>query len=105
MGFFTYRQTKKTRKEVRALRREQAQQTATAQAAQTLRDQQAREQELFQQLPAAGKAEFRAVLEAHKAEISALPERKQTKGQDARRAALALVTAKFAIYRKYDLIP
>lgn len=87
MGFFTYRQTKKTKREVHALRQQQA---ASAEFDRTTT--------LFQQLPPEGKAEYRALQEQCRSswkdgliqEIG--KQNKLAKGQQ-------------EIFRRYDLIP
>jgi hypothetical protein len=106
MGLFTYRQTKKTKQQVKGLRSDQAAQTRL-QAAQAARQAAAtRETELFQQLSPDGKTEFRAV----QAEYAALPRVKKHLGifynlDTVRARTAAEAAAKDAVFRKYDLIP
>jgi hypothetical protein len=106
MGIFTYRQTKKTKHEVKRLRADQrllAQAQMTHQAALA---QNARETELFQALPPEGKAEFRAIKAAYDQKSSTWSPFKQGwGGKEVREAKRALADGKKAVLRKYDLIP
>jgi hypothetical protein len=86
MGLFTYRQTKKTKREVQGLRQQQA-----AQAVQAAVD---RDTALFQQLPPEGKKEFRE-LDAEFRSLSAWQIRRRDE----------LVRARDELFRRYDLIP
>jgi hypothetical protein len=106
MGIFTYRQTKKTKREVQALRQDQARQ---AQAAQNQAAKQAREQretELFQALPPEGKEEFRAVVAAFEEKAATWTNFKvMWGGKEVVTARQTLKQGKEDVFRKYDLIP
>jgi hypothetical protein len=104
MGFFTWRATKQTKKQVRALRADQARnaQAQMSQAA-TLAGQ-ARETELFQQLPPEGKEEFRVAQATYSETWNALSSWKHS-GKAGKQAVQTYARAKEAVFRKYDLIP
>ncbi|MHB8642341.1 MAG: hypothetical protein ACYDA3_05605 [Gaiellaceae bacterium] len=106
MGIFTYRQTKKTKKEVHALRREQGLDAAIERNQQLTLARQTRETELFRALPAEGKAEFRAVKEAYATRTKAWTGWTRTFGtKEVHAAQQELAKGKEEIFRKYDLIP
>jgi len=100
MGFFTWRQTKKTKQQVRALRRDTAKQAKDAAVRDGKQAQETREIELFQALPAEGKAEFRASVD----ELKALEARRHSL-KELQLAIRKLAEDKEAVFRKYDLIP
>jgi hypothetical protein len=98
MGFFTYRQAKQTKNEVRKLR---AQQRAIEERWQA---EQERETQLFQLLPPEGKEEFRAAQRAFLAKWQTFNAWKRT-GKPGHEATAQLTAAKNMVFRKYDLIP
>jgi hypothetical protein len=110
MGFFTWRATKQTKAQVQALRRDQALQTQQHMAQAAAIASEGRENELFQQLPPEGKAEFRAVQDAYDQQwrsMSGFARVSIANGQpnkQARAALEALAKGKEAVFRKYDLI-
>lgn len=106
MGLFTYRQTKKTKEQVKALRADQAR-DAQAQRLQAAKlAQEAHETELFQRLPPEGKAEFRAAKDAFDVKASTWSGwKKGWGGSEVRIAYRELAKGKQEIFRKYDLVP
>lgn len=104
MGFFTWRAAKGTKKEVAKLRRDQAQQAAVAGLEAQAQAQQARETELFQQLPPEGKEEFRVARAAFSETWKAMGAWKRT-SKVGKETARAFREDKEAVFRKYDLIP
>jgi hypothetical protein len=106
MGLFTYRQMKKTKNEVRKLRSDQRELAAAHGIEQRALAAQARETELFQQLPPEGKAEFRAFVHAYSTQFHALGKYKfLLKDKQIKKLFNELNTNKAAVFRKYDLIP
>lgn len=106
MGLFTYRQTKKTKQEVQALRADQAQQATLQRMEVQHQAALARAQELFQQLPPEGKAEYRKLIAAYQAETSTWSSwKKYGLGGKMEARQRELARAKNEVLRKYDLIP
>ena len=106
MGLFTYRQTKKTKNEVRKLRSDQRDLAAAQGIERRALAAQARETELFQQLPPEGKAEFRAFVDAYRTEFRSLGKFKFLfKNKKIKKLFNELNANKAAVFRKYDLIP
>jgi hypothetical protein len=106
MGFFTYRQTKKTKQQVRRLRIDQALQAQAQSVQEAAQARQARETELFQALPPEGKAEYRAIKAAYDARAQTWSGWTRTwGGNEIRSAQKELADGKTAVFRKYDLIP
>jgi hypothetical protein len=106
MGFFTYRQTTKTKKAVKHLAAQQALDAQIQRNQQVALARQARETELFQALPPEGKAEFRAVVDAYQAKAATWTAWTRTwGGKEIRAAQRELAEGKAAIFRKHDLIP
>jgi hypothetical protein len=106
MGIFTYRQTKKTKQAVRKLGTQQRELAVAQSMEQQRLAAQARETELFQQLPAEGKAEFRAFVDAYRVQYASMSRwQRNTNGKKLRSVYNELNKNKATVYRKYDLIP
>jgi len=87
MGLFTYRQAKKTRHDVQALGRQQADQSAVD-----------RELALFQQLPPDGKEEYRQLDAEYRASFRSFRLQNPFTGD-------RIAEKRRELFRKYDLIP